>query len=151
HKVVLFGGFNGATRLGDTWELDVPTLTWTQPMPATSPPARSTPAFVWDPFRSVAVLFGGVGNSLTDLGDTWEWDGTEWAQTASTGPSARSQNAATFMSNSVVLFGGAGGSGVLGDTWSYTGLGGACASGADCDNNHCVDGVCCQQSACGTC
>jgi hypothetical protein len=155
HKVLLFGGFTGSTRLNDLWQLDVPTLTWTQVVPAASPVARSGPGFVWDTVRNVAVLFGGFAGGTTNLGDTWEWDGTQWTQTAASGPAARSVVTTVFMTNGAagrtMLFGGAGATGVLGDTWVYVGNGGACATNKDCDNSHCVDGVCCQQASCGTC
>jgi hypothetical protein len=156
-KVVLFGGFTGSMsnmRLNDTWELDVPSLTWTQQTPTVSPPGRSGPLFTWDPLRAVSVLFGGAALSGS-LADTWEWDGTSWVQTAAGGPAARNSNAAgTFFGatggNFTLLFGGVDAM-PYGDTWAYQAFGSACSSGAQCDSGHCVDGVCCQQSSCGTC
>src|SRR6185295_17302685 len=51
----------------------------------------------------------------------------------------------------VVLFGGNGANGDLGDTWLLSTSGGACATGADCGSGFCVDAVCCEVASCGTC
>ena len=71
--------------------------------------------------RQRVVLFGGedVGRVL---GDTWEWDGTEWTQIADTGPSGRLLPGMVFDSSRacLVLFGGEDpGVGRLGDSWEW--------------------------------
>jgi hypothetical protein len=84
HKVtILFGGMDSASgdALSDTWEWNG--TTWTQKSPSTSPPARFGAAFAYDSARQVAVLFGGDIDDLPPppvAADTWEWDGTNWAQ-----------------------------------------------------------------------
>lgn len=57
------------------------------------------------------------------MDDTWEWDGSEWVQTADTGPMARYQHAVAFDSNRkrTVLFGGIVGTQDFGDTWIWDG------------------------------
>ncbi|MFC2052645.1 kelch repeat-containing protein, partial [Chloroflexota bacterium] len=124
-KVVLFGSWNGSTHLGDTWEYDGTSQTWTEVTPVTSPPARSSHAIVFDSNRGKVVLFGGW-NGSTNLDDTWEYDGTSqtWTEvTPTSSPSARSSHAIVFDSNrgKVVLFGGWNGSTNLDDTWEYDG------------------------------
>jgi hypothetical protein len=71
------------------------------------------------------ILFGGyVGNAK--LSDTWEWDGTNWAQKAPpTSPSARSDHALAFDSarGKLVLFGGGLSNNAANDTWEWDGQG----------------------------
>src|SRR5712692_7118621 len=72
--VVLFGGFNFATgNFNDTWSWDG--ATWTQVMPASSPPPRHFAAMTRDRAGRV-VLFGGEAphdsaNNVVLLNDTW--------------------------------------------------------------------------------
>lgn len=77
-RAVMFGGRDGATVFGDTWEWDG--LTWIQRTPATSPSPRSDMAMAYDPVKGVTLLFGGNFGALQD---TWRWDGTDWHQVAS--------------------------------------------------------------------
>jgi hypothetical protein len=94
------------------------------PTSAVGPSARVKAVMVYDSARSRVVLFGG-DDGTTKYNDTWEWDGTAWAQVASTGPSVRYGHAMAYDSvrNRTVLFGGYGGSSniVLGDTWEWNG------------------------------
>ena len=50
------------------------TLSWTQKLPALSPPPRSLHAMAYHAATSEVVLFGGAG-LLGRLGDTWAWNG----------------------------------------------------------------------------
>src|SRR5438094_453033 len=83
-SVVLFGGFDevfGNFQLeNDTWTWDG--TTWTQLQPLTSPAARQYYAMAYDAARGRVVLFGGAtqlnGGGIAQ--DTWEFDGTTWAQ-----------------------------------------------------------------------
>jgi hypothetical protein len=68
------------------------------------------------------VMFGGF--DVQDLGDTWTYNLTtnNWTDMhPPTGPSARSNHAIAYDSvhDEIVLFGGEGSSGQLGDTWTY--------------------------------
>ena len=82
----------------------------------------------YDSQRERVVLFGGTGSRpegaerrLSPV-DTWEWDGKQWTQVATTGPSSRGRSAMVFdeKRREMVLFGG-GGSDILGDTWRWNG------------------------------
>ena len=101
-------------------------LLWTQKQDI-GPSARFDFDMVFDPARRRVVLFGGAismtpGNNLVN--DTWEWNGSEWTQTADIGPSPRMGHALAYDSQRqrVVLFGGTGTTYLgLGDTWEWDG------------------------------
>lgn len=71
------------------------------------------------------ALFGGLEGTAavgTPRGDTWEWDGSAWMQTGSSGPAASYGGVAAFFPaiSRVVLFGGRGAGGSSADTWLYS-------------------------------
>lgn len=128
-QTVLFGGNYdnyGYYALGDTWVWDGSKWGTTG---ATGPAARSYHTMSYQNSRGKTLLFGGVSWDTTNLvwtlyGDSWEWDGSAWAQVASAGPTARSQHAMCFDSvrNRVVMFGGRDAAdATLGDTWEWDG------------------------------
>ena len=85
--LVLFGGYNGTSYLGDTWTYT--TAGWTQQSPATSPSARAYAAMAYDGTLAEPTLFGGYDGTKV-LGDTWEYSGTNWVEQAPTpSPPAR--------------------------------------------------------------
>jgi hypothetical protein len=57
------------------------------------------------------------------LGDTWEYDGKQWKQLSTTGPSARNHTAMVYLASRkrVVLVGGHDGDIVFGDVWQWDG------------------------------
>ena len=82
----------------------------------------------YDTSRERTVLYGGSDPSGKLLGDTWEWDWTEWVQVADTGPAHRGNPSMAFDSKRrrTILFGGweLGGQGLqvaFGDTWVWDG------------------------------
>ena len=91
-----------------------------------NPPAREAAAMVYDENFKNVVLFGGEGNGGL-RNDTWIWTGGDinsWEEVEpGTAPAIRKHAAMAFdpVSNSVILFGGQGQSGVLGDTWRWNG------------------------------
>jgi hypothetical protein len=75
----------------------------------------------YDPASQQLVLFGGSGGSY--LGDTWDWNGSTWAQLSpSTSPSARYGPTMAYdpAISSLVLFGGFTGT-AQSDTWAWNG------------------------------
>jgi cysteine-rich repeat protein len=108
-RVVLFGGSNGTQYFGDTWEWDG--STWTELAPTTSPGARANAQLAYDAARARVVLFGGLASDgATELADTWEWDGTAWAErTSPLVPEGRHAAGLAYDRNRrrVTLFGGA--------------------------------------------
>ncbi|MFI5297907.1 MAG: hypothetical protein ACHREM_07380, partial [Polyangiales bacterium] len=167
-NAVLFGG--SYDYVGETWTWGG--TAWANPT-GSGPGPRGDLALAYDSARQSTVLFGGLvdrAGVLVHLGDTWEWSGTAWTETATTGPSARRAPGLAFDSarGRTVLFGGdtANGNGAVGDTWEYHGRGGPCSCGSgtscassSCDTGFCIDGVCCEGSSlattsppnCGTC
>lgn len=133
--VVLFGGLGASGPLGDTWELgylpSVSEWSWSRVAPARSPTARYLAAATYDPSLSAILLFGGCGGADCPLGDTWTFTGSTWSECATSScgsgqaPSARYGSAITYdgAADAIVLFGGAGAEGVVGDTWEYNGTG----------------------------
>jgi hypothetical protein len=94
------------------------------------PPAREYGSMAYDPAAHEIVLFGGLGNNLNPLGDTWVWKGAGWSNvTTAHGPPARlgASMAYDAASGRLVLFGGVetirglGGGGELNDTWTWNG------------------------------
>jgi hypothetical protein len=127
---VLFGGWDGSAYYGDTWELGG--NGWTL-VSTDGPCPRRGHGMAYDSARGVTVLFGGdnapPGNH-SYLGDTWEWDGNDWTQVSTDGPSPRRTTLAYDSARRVtVLFGGDDGV-VKDDTWEY---------GIDCNSNNVPD------------
>ena len=98
-EVVLFGGGAASGELRDTWAWSG--TSWAA-VNAMGPSARLDGAMA--AFRGGAVLFGGSvevrtdgGFGLDDVGDTWTFDGAEWASRGVEGPSARAGAAMATM------------------------------------------------------
>jgi len=128
NRVVLFGGESNGTSQSDTWVWDG--SDWSQ-VEDTGPSARRGHAMTYDTVRARTVLFGGVGDvggqNAPTLGDTWEWDGTNWKHIQDIGPAAATGAALVFRSATSALFGGisalanAPGSKLFGLTWEWNG------------------------------
>jgi len=115
-ETILFGGALDP----DTWAWDG--TEWTEVGdPDEGPPARSNPAMAYDGARDRVVLHGGFSPDGTIMGDTWEWDGTQWSDLG-VGPPARASAAMAYdhARRQVVLFGGWNGA-PLDDTWAWDG------------------------------
>jgi hypothetical protein len=127
--VVLFGGDDG-TLCSDTWEWNG--SVWTDVSPGgvegtNFPTARRSHAMVYDSALDIVVLFGGDDGSYCS--DTWEWNGTTWTDVSPGGvagtdfPLARHSHAVAYDSGggALLLFGGTGTGGRLGDAWEWNG------------------------------
>src|SRR5712671_1087316 len=122
-RTVLFGGGAGGTWFNDTWELDG--SGWTQVTTAQAPAARSGHALAYDSGRGRVVLFGGETGfgPGSEVGDTWEFDGSQWTQVqVAVAPAARLDHALAYDSarRRTVLFGGHA-LGAFADTWEFDG------------------------------
>lgn len=104
----------------DTWTWDG--TDWTEHAAATQLSARWQPALAYDPDTKTVIAFGGAsGYQGPDLGDTWQWDGTNWtalAPATSPGPRAAATMDYDAPAGGLLLFGGDQGSA---DTWLYKG------------------------------
>lgn len=121
-EVVTFGGKN-ASNFQDTWSWNGYANTWQQRSPANRPSPRHIMAFAYDIQRDKTVIFGGWDDSSL-LGDTWEYNGSNWQLRSTTGPGGRCAPAMTYDSarGRVVLFGGQGtSSSFANDTWEWDG------------------------------
>jgi len=129
-QVVMFGGLADTNTspffaaLSDTtlWGAAL-VSTWSQALPASSPPARYGHTMAYDAAQQQVVLFGGAGSTGL-LSDTWGWNGANWTQLSPVNsPPPRSFSAMAYDSThaQIVLFGGSGSQGALGDTWVWNG------------------------------
>src|SRR3712207_1785692 len=90
---------------------------------APSPGGRNKPGFVYDSAKKKFLLFGGSGQRGEGVkGDTWEWDGRQWARVDAAGPSPRAAVGMAYdgKRRRAVLFGGFGPT-PQGDTWEWDG------------------------------
>jgi hypothetical protein len=120
-RVVMFGGQNQNTYLGDTWEWDG--NDWVQRFPTNRPPERVSSAMAYDPVRQRVVLFGGF-SPASYFGDTWEWDGSDWTlrfPSSSPLPRARHQMEWDGSRDRIVLYGGDTNQGQFLETWEWDG------------------------------
>lgn len=122
---VLFGGREGSSDgYADTWAWNG--TSWTQ-IWFGGPSPRWGFGMTYDVQRQKVVLFGGrgpVNGTESDLGDTWEWNGTYWFNHfAIAGPSARTGARLAYDSQRqrTLLHGGVDASGALQDTWQWHG------------------------------
>ncbi len=120
----IFGGAGPQQSLTNaTWSFDG--TTWTKLTPKTSPSARMRHAGAYDQRRRRFVIYGGsTATSSGRMGDTWEFDGTNWAQVKTAkSPGIRSDAAMAYDSHRglIYLFGGNNGTSDLNDLWSYDG------------------------------
>ena len=97
----LIGSATTFTRIDMTLPLDgalyplvldptVSVPTWTLKTPTAKPPGLDGHAMTFDAKRGVVVLFGGRKTGNICFSDTWEWNGTTWANVSPVaGPTAR--------------------------------------------------------------
>jgi len=173
---MVFGGTDGAL-MGDTWlwkrtanafqcacscALASPSVA-----PCTGEPQpRAFAASAWDDARQRFIVAGGYtqyGDGIGRARSAFEFDPTTFKWTVLCGEGVLDgcgsmdpfeQPAAAYdaVRRRVVLAGGQTASGsISGDTWTLYVRGGSCTSNADCDTFYCVEGTCCEKSACATC
>jgi hypothetical protein len=123
--VLLFGGQNATGYLGDTWKFSAGV--WVPLIPPLAPSARAGASMAYDAKDGYLVLFGGDGPS-GPLSDTWTYVRGTWTNVTSESnatPPGRFGASLTYDDTAgdqyLVLFGGEGASGDLGDTWSFVG------------------------------
>jgi hypothetical protein len=122
HRTVAVSQSSASPPQMETWEWDG--ASWSR-RSTSGPSPRIIYGLVYDDARNRTVLFGGAptgGTVTTQLGDTWEWDGANWAQVATEGPSPRTVGAMIYDGRRVILFGGNDASGALTDSWTWDGV-----------------------------
>jgi len=131
NRVLLFGGndYNGPNftfhHLSDTWSYNWDSNVWTPLFGSIGPQARDYPIFAVDPADNAILLTSGYGNG-TSLSDIWSFSLIDdaWSDITTTlSPPPRFAAAGGFdpLNNVLVLFGGAGTTGLLADTWYFRG------------------------------
>jgi len=129
-RVVVFGG-DAPGVLNDVWALSLGgTPAWTELAPSGIPPsARYLHGAIYDPVRDRMVVFGGLGDSFSILGDVWTLSLTgtpAWTPLtpAGTPPSARYAHSMIYdpVRDRIVVFGGLGiiGGGYHNDVWALS-------------------------------
>ncbi|MCI4330732.1 MAG: hypothetical protein L3K19_02650 [Thermoplasmata archaeon] len=124
--VVLFGGWDGHSYLGDTWLFR--NGTWSL-IESNGPPPRAHAAMAFDDAIGGLVLFGGsstAANVTTYFGDTWNLSSSGWVQlhlVSVSHPQNRASAAMAFdpEARSLVLIGGTNGA-PLADAWTLRGF-----------------------------
>jgi hypothetical protein len=121
---VLFGGEDGSSDgFADTWTWNG--VTWTQVMYG-GPSPRWRAGIAYDVQSQRVVLFGGrgpVNGNEYDLGDTWEWNGSQWLNHFGLpGPAPRQGARLAYdgQRQRVLLYGGFA-SNPLQETWQWQG------------------------------
>ncbi len=114
NKTLLFGGTqDGTVQFGDTWTWDGRTGAWTQINPPIHPNARQLYTLAYDSLRQVVLLQSGArtdstGTAIND--ESWEWNGSTWADLTSTYfeayPSVGASMAYDSSLHQMLLFGG---------------------------------------------
>jgi len=110
-KTVLFGGWDEANYLDETWLWDGAAWTRVKNKP---PTARSNTSMWFDPKLNKTVVYGGIGRITQDdrttrYADMWSFDGNGWTNmNISSTPGARygAQVVVDPRNDHVVLFGG---------------------------------------------
>src|SRR5438093_1522510 len=100
---------------------------WTNLAPPASPRAVTWPAVAYDSRADRVIMFGGcvsVPDFCGAANDTWSYDfnSDTWTRlTPAVSPPIRYRHGMAYdpPSDRVILFGGSGGTGPLGDTWAY--------------------------------
>jgi hypothetical protein len=108
------GDVVGVDQAGGTWVSTDPKAGWTEASPESSPAARSDFALAFDGATGQVVLFGGqlqgdTSTAGTVAGDTWTWNGSDWALRAGgvPSPSAAPSGWATPVASPVMVPGSA--------------------------------------------
>ena len=125
--LLVFGGTDGTTDMGDTWRLKKDAEEW-EAIEGSGPTARSDAAMMYDPYLDQTVLFGGVsesGGPPVVQGDTWVNEDGQWRQVELTnGPEARFGHAMVYLKGTrrIVMLGGERANGTpTDDMWIWRG------------------------------
>jgi len=121
-RIIMFGGWDGQKRLGDTWAWDRKRERWIRQKTGGGPAPMSGAMGFLDPSSNHAFLIGGFDGRFYQ-NTTWKWNGRSWDSVpTATVPYARAEGicAPNPVSGQVVMFGG------LGDvnpnnTWTWDG------------------------------
>lgn len=126
-RLLLFGGYNGAAELGDTWQFSLSTMNWSQlGFGGSTPGARTGHTVIYDVTRNRLVLYGGH-QGVAAYGDVWELTlgGTPaWNPLSPSGtpPADRTNHTAVYDSrhDRMIVYGGqTPGGAPFADAWAF--------------------------------
>lgn len=126
-RLIISHGFTSAGRFDDTWAFSLSSNTWRDISPPSNRPLRRClHDAAYDSVNNQMLLYGGCASGFgpCPLGDLWAFDlnTNRWTErTGAAKPPARQWYGLQFdgRRGRLVLFGGSGGGGLLGDTWEY--------------------------------
>jgi|GEM_PF-824734 len=135
-ELLVFGGINSQGNLLNDLEAYSPANNqWTTLTPAggaeancsgSNPSPRMNAALIWDSVDQEALLFGGEGNNSSYLSDLWayspskgKWTNLACATTSGAGPAGRGGAGVAWDGSRMLILGGLGTNGLLGDFWAY--------------------------------
>jgi N-acetylneuraminic acid mutarotase len=118
HRMIVFGGWNLDNEFNDTWAYDPARNIWTELKPDRAlPPKRCGHDFVYDPSRSLFIMFGGLTGPVrlpVCFNDTWAYDPaantwTKLSVSSDAAPLPRAFQSMVFdpSSGRMIIFGGA--------------------------------------------
>ena len=118
--IILFGGHDGSSWIGDTWVFDCVNDEWTQLSPTTAPSPRGSTGMVYDSTNNKVILFSGYSQES----DTWGFDYSSgnWTElNPSLSPGARYGHCMVFdeIKEKTLLFSGNSLEGMRDDLWEY--------------------------------
>lgn len=119
--LVVSHGFTDSGRFDDTWSW---ATRWTDvSAKGDRPIKRCLHRIAYVPSPKRIVLFGGQTNGVPFLGDTWMYDPASktWSEAKGAAPPKRNLYAVGATKDAMIVFGGNGASGPLGDLWSFDG------------------------------
>ncbi|XP_021731470.1 rab9 effector protein with kelch motifs-like [Chenopodium quinoa] len=121
----IFGGRSGAKRLGDFWVLDTDIWQWSELSGfGDLPPARDFAAAA--PIGNQKIVMCGGWDGKKWLSDVYVLDtiSLEWTELSISGtvPPARCGHSATMVEKRLLVYGGRGSSGIVGDFWALKGI-----------------------------
>ncbi|MBN1658551.1 MAG: hypothetical protein JXA93_09135 [Anaerolineae bacterium] len=132
-RMIVFGGGGVWGLLNDVWILDLTpgAEAWSQQaVSGTIPQGRVQHAAALENYGVAMYVFGGAGSGGALLDDTWQLDITtwQWNQILRTGPQPPARRGHTMVFNptgghELMVYGGLGNNGFLGDFWESTGYG----------------------------
>ncbi len=122
--LLVFGGTDGTTDMGDTWRLKKDAEEW-EAIEGSGPSARSDAAMMYDPYLDQTVLFGGVNQAGDVQGDTWVYEDGQWRNVElPSGPVARHGHEMVYLKGTrrIVMLGGERADGTpVNDMWIWRG------------------------------
>lgn len=134
HRMIVYGG-QRAGALGDTWAFDLTTNTWTELLPANSPPGRFFTAHIYAaPIDHIVIFGGNLGGTKSN--EVWGLDlnSNTWQMITPSGtPPAPLQGASAIYveaEDRMIIFGG-NSSKYLNEVWELTNLSTATAIEGD--------------------